>query len=102
MISFTESIELPCLRDVSNEELFHMIVEPGTAPNFSVHSQSVERAVKLTSKVVTKKCNRLIRNQMAHCIDKARSDRPYFTTKCNYQTSVRKIKKRNNNIMYAY
>ena len=42
-------IEPPCLRDCSDEELMNMIHKQVPAPNFSLHSQSVERAVKLTS-----------------------------------------------------
>ena len=54
------------------------------------------------SEVVRKKADLLLRNQMAHSIDKARSDRPYFKTKSKYSVTEETKPKKNQNTMFAY
>jgi hypothetical protein len=50
LIDFSEvDFEPPCSRTLSLESLENMVAEVGPLPNIPIHTQSVERAVKLTS-----------------------------------------------------
>ena len=50
----TNSHSSPCLKNVSNDELETIRIFPGVPPNYPIHSQSVERAVKMTTAAVQK------------------------------------------------
>jgi hypothetical protein len=70
-ISCLDCHEPPCARNFSNEELHAMKTFAASPPSFPLHSQSVERAVKLTSEASRKSC--LGRKTRVHCCPNKKS-----------------------------
>jgi hypothetical protein len=76
-----DCFEPPCVEDISIEELLKMIPNRGEVPNFPCHSQTVERAVKLTSEASGKAINLKKRNALILAKCKSRNKRKIFKTK---------------------
>ena len=70
--------------NLSDDELKRFIDDPPTLPKIAPHSQSVERAVKLTSEVVSKAADIFTRNCLAHGKSEARKDIPRLSTKSDF------------------
>jgi hypothetical protein len=83
-ISTMECHEPPCVRHLSNEELEAMRAETGVPPAFPLHSQSVERAVKLTSEASKKSYIWELRHKYIVATSKSRAERPQFRKKADY------------------
>ncbi|XP_065677066.1 uncharacterized protein LOC105847823 isoform X3 [Hydra vulgaris] len=79
-----DCFEPPCVEDISNEELLNMIPNQGKAPNFPCHSQTVERAVKMTSDACGKFINLKKRNAYILAKCQSQKKRKYFRTKKEY------------------
>ncbi|XP_047127194.1 uncharacterized protein LOC124808186 [Hydra vulgaris] len=79
-----DCFEPPCVEDISNEELLNMIPNQGKAPNFPCHSQTVERAVKMTSDASGKFINLKKRNAYILAKCQSQKKRKYFRTKKDY------------------
>ena len=76
--------EPPCVRHLSNEELEAMQTVRGLPPDFPLHSQSVERAVKLTSEASKRSYVWERRHKYIVAINKSRAQRPQFRSKSDY------------------
>jgi hypothetical protein len=83
-ISTTQCHEPPCVRHLSNEELEGMRAVRGLPPAFPVHSQSVERAVKLTSEASKRSYIWHVRHKYIVATNKSRKERPQFRSKSDY------------------
>jgi hypothetical protein len=69
---------------ISDAELEDMIEEELEPPSFPLHSQSVERAVKLTSEASTTSYIWEKRHNSIVAKNKSRAERPEFRTKQDY------------------
>lgn len=76
--------EPPCVRNVSNTELEAMRDIAAPAPIFPLHSQSVERAVKLTSEASGQSYIWELRHKYIVSKNKCRALRPQFRSKNEY------------------
>jgi hypothetical protein len=76
--------EPPCVRHLSNEELKKMVADQHQPPPFPLHSQSVERAVKLTTEASTTSYLWQKRHNSIVAKNKSRAARPEFRTKQDY------------------
>ena len=74
----------PCLRKKTIEELEQMKDDPGTPPTYPIHSQSVERVVKLVTEAAKHHYNWDKRHQEIISIVKSRKDRGRFETIKDY------------------
>ena len=75
--------EPPCAKRLSITELLEMVENPRIPPNYPIHSQSVERAVALTTKVVKSAASLEKRNKLAQSIVQIRQKRSsFFNKKC--------------------
>jgi hypothetical protein len=76
--------EPPCVRKLSNEEVEAMKTMPASPPEFPLHSQSVERAVKLTSEA--SKTSYIWEKKHKYIVAKieSRYRRPEFRSKQGY------------------
>ena len=77
-------VEPRLLQQVSNEELQAAVEVPHVFPVMPLHSQSVERAVKIVSKVCESVFGEKAQREMTASITKCRADRPVFNTKKDY------------------
>ncbi len=76
--------EPPCVTHLSNEELEAMRTVRGLPPDFPLHSQSVERAVKLTSEASKRSYVWERRHKYIVATNKSRAQRPQFRSKSDY------------------
>ena len=77
-------IDPPCLKKYDNDELLKFIqgeTDSMTIPEFPIHSQSVERAVRLTTEVSTQSHNIDVRNSLVFGKIRARKIQPTFESK---------------------
>jgi hypothetical protein len=79
-----ELSEPACTAKLSNEELISMAETWMEPPNFPLHAQSVERAVKLTTEVSSMAVDLEKRNQLALGKTLSRKIRPSFKSKKEY------------------
>jgi hypothetical protein len=83
-VSKLECQEPPCVSKLSSDELKAMVAAPGSPPNYPLHSQSVERAVKLTSEASKHSYIWRTRHNSIVAKNKSRAERPEFRTKSSY------------------
>ena len=83
-VSSLECHEPPRTRHLSNEDLEVFKVQRHQPPKFPLHSQSVERAVKLTSEASTTSYIWQKRHNSIVAKNKSRKERPEFRTKKDY------------------
>jgi hypothetical protein len=83
-ISCLDCHEPPCARNFSNEELHAMKTSAASPPSFPLHSQSVERAVKLTSEASRKSYVWEKKHEYIVAQTKSRASRPEFRSKKDY------------------
>jgi hypothetical protein len=76
--------EPPCVRKIPSEELRAMIAVPASPPEFPLHSQSVERAVKLTSEAARTSYIWEKKHKYIVAKTESRAKRPHFRTKRQY------------------
>jgi hypothetical protein len=76
--------EPPCTTKISDEDLVAMTTSPGVPPTFPIHTQSVERAVKLTSEAA--KTSYVWEKRHKYIVAKSvsRNQRKAFKTKKDY------------------
>ena len=74
----------PCLETKTIEELEAMREDPGLPPSWPIHSQSVERAVRMTSEAAKHSFNWLKRHEFILAKQKSRKERPTFASKQDY------------------
>jgi len=79
-----ESSSPPCLRDIPQENIESMVLFPGIPPDFGIHSQSVERAVKLTSAASKTAYSWEKRHELIVGKNKSRKLRKRFDSKKDY------------------
>ena len=72
------------LRQLSDEELQAAVEVPHVFPVMPLHSQSVERAVKIVSEVCESVFGEKAQREMIASITKCRTDRPAFNAKKDY------------------
>ena len=83
-VSSLQCHQPPCVRNLSDAELESMKEEQNQPPPFPLHSQSVERAVKLTSEASTTSYMWEKRHNSIVSKNKSRAERPEFRTKKDY------------------
>jgi hypothetical protein len=83
-VSSLQCHEPPCVRNISNEKLKEMVASQHQPPPFPLHSQSVERAVKLTTEASTTSYIWQKRHNYIVAKSKSRAGRPEFRTKKDY------------------
>jgi hypothetical protein len=83
-VSSLDCHEPPCVRNLSNAELESMRAVLHQPPKFPLHSQSVERAVKLTSEASTTSYIWQKRHNYIIAKNKSRAERPEFRSKKDY------------------
>jgi hypothetical protein len=83
-VSSLQCHEPPCVRHLSNTELEEMKTVQHQPPHFPLHSQSVERAVKLTTEASTTSYIWQKRHNSIIAKNKSRLQRPEFRTKKTY------------------
>jgi hypothetical protein len=83
-VSSLQCHEPPCVRHLSNIELEEMKTVQHQPPRFPLHSQSVERAVKLTTEASTTSYIWQKRHNSIIVKNKSRLQRPEFLTKKTY------------------
>jgi hypothetical protein len=83
-VSSLQCHQPPCVSMISDAELEDMIEEELEPPSFPLHSQSVERAVKLTSEASTTSYIWEKRHNSIVAKNKSRAERPEFRTKQDY------------------
>jgi hypothetical protein len=83
-VSSLQCHQPPCVRHFTNEELEAMKDVCAEAPNYPLHSQTVERAVKLTSEASTKYYIWQKRHNFIVAKNKCRKQRPHFRSKSDY------------------
>ena len=76
--------EPPCTRKISDEDIVAMAASPGVAPVFPIHTQSVERAVKLTSEAAKTSYVWEKRHNYIVAKNASRKQRKGFKTKKDY------------------
>jgi hypothetical protein len=81
----TDSHSPPCLKTLSNDDLEAMRIFPGIPPDFPIHSQSVERAVKLTTAAVQKAYSWDQQHSIILATMKSRRTRKRFRSKKHYK-----------------
>jgi hypothetical protein len=74
----------PCVQKLSDDELEAMKTEPASPPEFPLHSQSVERAVKLTSEASRTSYVWEKKHEYIVAKTESRSKRPEFRSKKGY------------------
>lgn len=84
-ISSIQVHDPPILREKGKEELEQMIQTPFKPPKFMIHTQSVERAVKITSEASKKAYSLEKRHALIVSKQKSRSTRKSFISKGHYQ-----------------
>jgi hypothetical protein len=84
-LSSIQLCEPPCVAGLSDSEITDMVKNKREPPNFPLHSQSVERAVKVTSEVSKLAVNLERRNQLALGKLESRKIRASFKTKRHYK-----------------
>ena len=77
--------EPPCVKKISDEELVNMISSPAAPPCFPIHTQSVERAVKLTSEASRTSYVWEKRHEFIVTKNESRQARKFFKTKKDYK-----------------
>jgi hypothetical protein len=74
----------PCVRFLTNEDLKALVISCERCPGYPLHSQSVERAVKLTSEASKRSYSWEKRHQYIVARNKSRLERPQFRSKSDY------------------
>lgn len=72
------------LKNLNDQQLMDHIANPIPRPDIAIHSQSVERAVKLTTEVSGLPASLQTRNWLAHAKTEARSSKKRTRTKKDF------------------
>jgi hypothetical protein len=76
--------EPPCVRGLTDQQLEDMIVFPGVPPAVPLHTQSVERAVKMTSEASKSSYSWVKRHENIVTVCASRKQRKRFPSKKDY------------------